>query len=100
MIVGMSEPHSDDARHEARPGLLHGRRLGPLLTPFVSCLIVAGLIYAFEREMPAFHEVVKIGYFIIAVIFIIATGRALRTRESRRRVSERRHADRRHSGPE
>ena len=96
----MSEPHSDDTQHEARPRLLHGRRIGPLLTPFISCLIVGGLIYIFEREMPAFHEVVKIGYFIIAVIFVIATGRAFRTREGSRRMAERRHGDRRHSGPD
>ena len=66
----------------------------------MACIIVAALIYLFERQMPAFHDVVKIGYFIIAVIFIIAAGRALRTREGRRRVAERRHADRRERNDE
>jgi hypothetical protein len=47
--------------------------------------------------MPAFHEVVKIAYFAIAVVFVISTGRALRTREGRRRMEERRHGDRRQS---
>lgn len=75
--------------------LLHGRHLGPLLKPLVACVIVAGLIFFFETQMPAFHDVVKIGYFIIAVIFIITAGRALRTREGSRRVSERRQEDRR-----
>ena len=98
MIVGMSDPHSGDTNQEAGRSFLHGRHLRPLLTPLISCLIVASLIYLFERKMPAFHEVVKIGYFIIAVIFVIATGRALRTREGRRRKGERRHGDRRHSG--
>jgi hypothetical protein len=45
--------------------------------------------------MPAFHDVVKIVYFAIAVILIITTGRQLRSREGRRRVAERRHGDRR-----
>ena len=74
---------------------LHGRSIVPLLKPLIACVIVAGLIYFFETQMPAFHDVVKIGYFIIAVIFVIAAGRALRTRESSRRVSERRQGDRR-----
>lgn len=74
---------------------LHGRHLGPLLKPLVACVIVAGLIFFFETQMPAFHDVVKIGYFIIAVMFVITAGRALRTRERSRRVSERRQGDRR-----
>ncbi|HZJ01050.1 MAG TPA: hypothetical protein VFD22_10350 [Gemmatimonadaceae bacterium] len=94
----MSDPHSGDSEQQAARHFLHGRHLRPLLTPLISCLIVALLIYLFEREMPAFHEVVKIGYFIIAVIFVIATGRAIRTREGRRRKGERRQGDRRHSG--
>ena len=75
--------------------LLHGRHVLPILRPLIACVIVAGLIYFFEMQMPAFHDVVKIGYFIVAVIFVIAAGRALRTREGSRRVSERRKADRR-----
>lgn len=74
---------------------LHGRSIVPLLKPLIACVIVASLIYFFETQMPAFHDVVKIGYFIIAVIFVIAAGRALRTREGSRRVSERRQGDRR-----
>ena len=70
---------------------LYGRDLAPLLKPLIACLIVAGLIFFFETQQPAFHDVVKIGYFIIAVIFIITAGRALRTR----RVSDRRQEDRR-----
>jgi hypothetical protein len=95
----MSDTRSDDDddRPEARQRLLHGRSFGPLLTPFISCAIVATLIYLFERAMPAFHEVVKIAYFAIAVVFVISTGRALRTREGRRRMEERRYGDRRQS---
>ena len=74
---------------------LYGRHIVPLLKPLIACVIVAGLIFFFETQMPVFHDVVKIGYFIVAVIFIIAAGRALRTREGSRRVSERRQRDRR-----
>lgn len=74
---------------------LYGRHIVPLLKPLIACVIVAGLIFFFETQMPVFHDVVKIGYFIVAVIFVIAAGRALRTREGSRRVSERRRGDRR-----
>lgn len=74
---------------------LYGRHIVPLLRPLIACVIVAGLIFFFETQMPVFHDVVKIGYFIVAVIFVIAAGRALRTREGSRRVSERRRGDRR-----
>ncbi|HEX6576233.1 MAG TPA: hypothetical protein VF042_14800 [Gemmatimonadaceae bacterium] len=73
----------------------HGRALGPLVGPWVACLFIAALVYMFERAMPAFHDIVKIVYFIIAVILVILTGRAIRTREGRRRKGERRHGDRR-----
>ena len=76
--------------------LLHGRSLTPLIKPWIAGLIVAGLVLFFETKMPAFHEVVKIVNFVIAVILIIITGRAFRSREGRRRVADRRHGDRRH----
>jgi len=76
-------------------GFLHGRSLAPLIKPWIAALIVAGLVFFFETEMPAFHEVVKIVYFVIAVILVIITGRAFRSRESRRREADRRHGDRR-----
>lgn len=74
---------------------LHGRSLVPLIKPWIAALIVAGLVFFFETEMPAFHEVVKIVYFVIAVILVIITGRAFRSREGRRRGADRRHGDRR-----
>ena len=85
---------SDESR------FLHGRRLRPLVLPLIGCLIVAGLILIFERAMPAFHDVVKIGYFAVAVVFVIVAGRALRSRERGRRAGERRHHDRRGAPPE
>jgi len=80
---------------DKRRSFLHGRSLTPLIKPWLAAFIVAGLVFFFETEMPAFHEVVKIVYFIIAVILIIITGRAFRSREGRRRGIDRRHGDRR-----
>jgi membrane protein implicated in regulation of membrane protease activity len=69
---------------------LHGRALTPLIGPWIACLTAAALVYMFERAMPAFHDIVKIVYFIIGVLLAIITGRALRSRMSKRRQGERR----------
>ena len=90
----MSETHSENDPGPPRQ-FLHGRNLSTLVKPWVGGLIVAGLVFYFETKMPAFHEVVKIVYFVIAVILVIITGRALRPRGSRRRGVDRRHGDRR-----
>ena len=74
---------------------LHGRALPPLIGPWIACLTAAALVYMFERAMPAFHDIVKIVYFIIGVLLAIITGRALRSRMGKRRQGERRHGDRR-----
>ena len=91
----MSEPPPQSEEPDNRPRLFHGRDLRPLIKPWVAAIIVAGLVFFFETEMPAFHEVVKIVYFVIAVILVIITGRAFRSREGRRRKGDRRHGDRR-----
>jgi hypothetical protein len=73
--------------------LFHGRALTPLIGPWIACLIAAALVYMFERAMPAFHDIVKIVYFIIGVLLAIITGRALRSRMGKRRQGERRQRD-------
>ena len=72
------------------------RRFAPLATTWIIALIAAGLIYWFEIEMPAFHEVVTPLYGIIASLAVFFTWRWIRTRGrgDRRRV-ERRRTDRR-----
>lgn len=95
----MTEPHSEK-EEDIRTGFFHGRSLAPLVKPWAAGLIVAGFVFFFETEMPAFHEVVKIVYFIIGVILVIVTGRTLRSRERGRRVGERRHGDRRDQEPD
>ena len=88
-----------ESRSEKDPGtrrkFLHGRNLWSLIKPLIGGLIVAGLVFYFETMMPAFHEVVKIVYFVIAVVVIIITGRAIRPRGGRRRGADRRQGDRR-----
>ena len=72
------------------------RRFAPLATTWITALVVAGLIYWFEIEMPAFHEVVTPLYGIIAALAVFFTWRWIRTRgRGDRRRTERRHTDRR-----
>jgi hypothetical protein len=93
----MTEPHLDSKKPKGiAERLFHGRGLGPLLGPWLGCLIATALVFVFEYEMPAFHEFVKIFYFVIAVVFIIATARYMRPRGTgNRRTGERRVHDRR-----
>lgn len=97
----MTTPHSANGPDTPRQ-FLHGRNLGSLIKPWAGGLIVAGLVLYFEMKMPAFHEVVKILYFVIAVVLVIITGRAIRPLGARRRGMDRRHGDRRtdHDGPD
>jgi len=94
----MTDPHPG-ATQKKRTGkkLFYGRSLGPLLGPWVACLLIAAGVFLFETKMPVFHEVVKIVYFILAVILVIATGRWFRVRGTRHRNADRRHGDRRGS---
>ena len=89
----MNNPQVDNEPPRRR--FLHGRSLTALIKPWVGGLIVAALVFYFETKMPAFHEVVKIVYFVIAVVLVIITGRAIRPRGGRRRGADRRHGDRR-----
>lgn len=79
------------------------RRFAPLFTAWAVALGIAGLIYWFERSMPAFHEVVNPFYWIIVTIMVLGTWRWVRTRsrpKHDRRESDRRHTDRRHDAPD
>jgi hypothetical protein len=76
-------------------GVLHGRNPGPVLGVWIGCGIAFALLVLLEIEMPAFHEVLKIFYFVIAVVFIIATARFFRQRGGDRRSGDRRVHDRR-----
>jgi hypothetical protein len=99
MIIGMSQPPAESKPPEQSDGIVtrlsHGRSLEPLLGPWIGCFVATGLVFLLEYEMPAFHEFVKVFYFVIAVVFIIATARFFRPRGKDRRLNERRMDDRR-----
>jgi hypothetical protein len=57
-------------------------------------VVAAALVYWFETEMPAFHEVVLPFYAIILTLAVFSTWRWIRRR---RKGGERRHRDRRHT---
>ena len=85
-----------------KPTFFH-RRFAPLFTAWAVALGIAGLIYWFEKSMPAFHEVVNPFYWIIATLIVFGTWRWVRTRASvrhDRRAADRRQADRRHKTPD
>ena len=71
------------------------RRLGPLIGPWVSSAVFAGLVYYAESTIPALHDVAGIVYWMLVAIVVIATGRWMRVR-----TADRRSADRRKSRPE
>ena len=92
----MTDLHPDETPKRTGKKLFYGRSLGPLLGPWVACVSIAAGVFLFETKMPVFHEVVKIVYFILLVILVIATGRWFRIRGTRRQ-NDRRQGDRRGS---
>ena len=96
----MTNGHPEGREKGTPKKFLYGRSLGPLLGPWIACTLIAAGVFIFETQMPVFHEVVKLIYFIIAVILVVATGRWFRIRHTRRRQGEqgdRRHGERRQS---
>ncbi len=91
----MTSPHPDQDKKGTGKRLFYGRSLGPLLGPWIACTVSAGGVLFVETKWPVFHDVVKIVYFILLVILVIATGRWFRVRQGRRRNADRRHGDRR-----
>lgn len=75
------------------------RRFAPLITTWFIALVAAALVYWFETEMPAFHEVLLPVYAIIVTLAVFTTWRWIRRRrkggEGERRHNDRRNTDRR-----
>jgi uncharacterized membrane protein len=67
-----------------------GRRITPLLAPWISSLIFAGLVYYAETTLPALKEVARLIYVVLALIVFVATARWLRVRSHDRRARDRR----------
>lgn len=73
-----------------------GRRPGPLIGPWVSSLIFAGLLWYVETIMPALHDVIGIVYWMLLALVLFTTLRWLRARSGDRRArNDRRRVDRR-----
>lgn len=73
-----------------------GRRPGPLIGPWVSSLIFAGLLWYVETIIPALHDVIGIIYWMLLALVLFTTLRWLRARSGDRRArSDRRRVDRR-----
>ncbi|HUQ19050.1 MAG TPA: hypothetical protein VM099_05505 [Gemmatimonadaceae bacterium] len=75
------------------------RRFAPLIAVWIVAAVLVGLIYWFERAMPAFDVVVKPVYALIVLLAIIFTARWVRTRGkgNRRNHPDRRRTDRRNT---
>lgn len=73
-----------------------GRRPGPLIGPWVSSLIFAGLLWYVESIIPALHDVIGIIYWMLLALVLFTTLRWLRARSGDRRArNDRRRVDRR-----
>jgi hypothetical protein len=90
----MTEP-AEGSRRGIWSRYFRGRRPGPLVGPWVSSLIFAGLVYYLERTMPALHDVVGLIYWLLIAIVVVTTGRWVRARSAERRGTDRRRVDRR-----
>lgn len=73
-----------------------GRRPGPLIGPWVSSMIFAGILWYVETTIPALHDVIGIIYWMLLALVLFTTLRWMRARSGDRRARhERRRADRR-----
>ena len=75
-----------------KPGFkaFKGRSLGPLLGPWIGSAILAAIVYYFEKQLPALHDVLGIVYWILFGIVAITTFRWFRVRTHDRREADRR----------
>ncbi|HEX2693694.1 MAG TPA: hypothetical protein VHL12_06580 [Gemmatimonadaceae bacterium] len=76
--------------------MIYGRRPRQLLIVWGILLALAGLIYWFELEAPAFHYLLRPFYWIILAVALFMSWRWFRARSKKdRRGGDRRRSDRR-----
>ena len=97
-MTGTPEP--GPSRRGIWSRFFRGRRPGPLVGPWVSSIIFAGIVYYFERLLPALHDVVGPIYWLLLAIVLISTARWARARSSERRTAQRRRLERRDPNPD
>jgi hypothetical protein len=86
----MTDEQPPVAQREYGFRFFKGRRLGPLVGPWISSAVLAGLIYYAETTIPALHDVAGIVYWILLAIVALATARWARVRSGDRRAADRR----------
>lgn len=79
-----------DGAPERGFSIFKGRRIGPLLGPWISSAIFAALVYYGETTLPALEEVARLIYVVLALIVFVSTARWLRVRSYDRRARDRR----------
>lgn len=91
----MTQPSPTDSRPKRT---FFSRKFAPLVAAWIAAIVIAGLIYWFEVEMPAFDEVVAPLYAVTALLLVAFTWRWIRTRgRGERRNMDRRRTDRRNT---
>ena len=81
---------SKSSKREIGFRFFRGRRLAPLIGPWISSALFAGLAYYVGSTIPALREVTNLVYAMLLVIVVIATGRWMRARTGDRRAADRR----------
>ena len=86
----------EESRRTLWSRFFRGRRPGPLIGPWVSSLIFAGILWYVETTIPALHDVIGIIYWMLFALVLFTTLRWLRARSGDRRANnDRRRVDRR-----
>jgi membrane protein implicated in regulation of membrane protease activity len=76
--------------------VIYGRRPRQLLIVWGTLLALAGLLYWFELQAPAFHYLLRPFYWIILAVALFMSWRWFRARSRKdRRAGDRRRSDRR-----
>lgn len=86
----MPEPTKPLQPQERGFRVFKGRRLSPLVGPWISSALIAGAVFYMETTIPALAEVAGLIYFVLLIIIVITTGRWLRVRTRDRRSTDRR----------
>lgn len=86
----MTDPTKPLEPQEKGFKVFKGRRLAPIVGPWISSVTIAGAVFYMETTIPALGEVAGLIYFVLVIVIVITTGRWLRVRVGDRRSGDRR----------
>ena len=87
----MTQPkESEGSKREIGFRFFKGRRIAPLVGPWISSALFAGLAFYVGHTIPALREVTNLVYAMLLVLVVISTGRWMRARLGDRRAGDRR----------